>query len=337
LSAEQAAIGLARFAAVMDIPLDQIGRLGATMVGLGNNFAAFESEILDISLRLAGAGKTAGLTSAEVMGLGTALKAVGLNTELAGTAMARSMTEIQKAVATSNEKLAMFAHVAGMTAEEFSARFRADAAGAILAFVEGLRHVDEAARIQALEALDLDAVRTMQTFLNLSGATGKLREALERAREEFEKGNAHIVEASRRWSTLSSELQKVRNLINDIAIRFGDDLAPTIRALLGIVRQLLESFAGMSAATRQLATGFLIVLAAIGPLSLATKAAIVVFKQLAATWALIAANPAGLLALALSILTVAVWNMYKEWDSFRIAFLKLWEYIKQGVGIAVRE
>ena len=40
----------------------QFGNLGATLVDLGNNFATVESDIMNMSLRLAAAGHQVGLT-----------------------------------------------------------------------------------------------------------------------------------------------------------------------------------------------------------------------------------------------------------------------------------
>ena len=65
LSAEEAATSLARFSNIMGTNQKDIGRLGATVVGLGNNFATTEREVVEMGIHIAGAGKQAGLTEGD--------------------------------------------------------------------------------------------------------------------------------------------------------------------------------------------------------------------------------------------------------------------------------
>ena len=54
--ANDAASTLAKFANITTMDQSQFGNLGATLVDLGNNFATVESDIMNMSLRLAAAG-----------------------------------------------------------------------------------------------------------------------------------------------------------------------------------------------------------------------------------------------------------------------------------------
>ncbi|NLQ21236.1 phage tail tape measure protein, partial [Streptococcus pneumoniae] len=87
LSAEQAATQLARFSNIMGTNQTDIGRLGAAVVGLGNNFATTESEIVDTAMRIAGAGRQANMSEGDVLGLAAALSSVGIEAEAGGTAV----------------------------------------------------------------------------------------------------------------------------------------------------------------------------------------------------------------------------------------------------------
>ncbi len=82
LTTEDAATGLARISNIFAISAADMGgnveHLGSTIVELGNKFAASESEILNFGLRIAGAGKIAGITQADVLSIGTAMASVGI-------------------------------------------------------------------------------------------------------------------------------------------------------------------------------------------------------------------------------------------------------------------
>jgi len=81
MSIDDAAMSVARFAAIMRTSEEDYERLASTLVHLGNNFAATEQEIMTMSLRIAGAGKQVGMTEDQVLSLATALTAVGIRAE----------------------------------------------------------------------------------------------------------------------------------------------------------------------------------------------------------------------------------------------------------------
>ncbi|MDK7233959.1 phage tail tape measure protein, partial [Staphylococcus caprae] len=76
LSAEEAATSIAKIGNIMQVSGDDLdswsAKFGAAVVGLGNNFATTESDIVQMSNRLAASGKLAGLTMPEILGLATA-------------------------------------------------------------------------------------------------------------------------------------------------------------------------------------------------------------------------------------------------------------------------
>lgn len=57
LASDVAATEFARIANVMQEPIDNVDRMGSSVVELGNNFATTESEIVAFASRIAGAGK----------------------------------------------------------------------------------------------------------------------------------------------------------------------------------------------------------------------------------------------------------------------------------------
>ncbi|HFD1784020.1 TPA: phage tail tape measure protein, partial [Enterococcus hirae] len=98
MSAETAATSFARFANITQMSQKDFERLGAVVVDLGNNLATTESEITEMGLRLAGAGKQVGMSQAEIMSFAAALSSVGIEAEAGGTAFSKVMVQMQLAV-----------------------------------------------------------------------------------------------------------------------------------------------------------------------------------------------------------------------------------------------
>ena len=83
----------------------QFGNLGATLVDLGNNFATVESDIMNMSLRLAAAGKQVGLTEPQILGFAAALSSVGVRAEMGGSAFSKALINMEVAAETGGQAL----------------------------------------------------------------------------------------------------------------------------------------------------------------------------------------------------------------------------------------
>ena len=103
LSSEEAAIALARFAAVTGMSAEDYSRLGSVIVDLGNNFATTEQDIVEMGSRLAAAGTQVGMDQAAIMSFATALSSVGVNAEAGGTAFSKLMINMQVAAETGDQ------------------------------------------------------------------------------------------------------------------------------------------------------------------------------------------------------------------------------------------
>lgn len=115
LTSTEAATQLARFANIMQMSQEDFDRLGSSIVDLGNNFATTEADIVNMAMRLAGAGKQVGLSEGQVLGLSAALSSVGVEAEMGGSAISKAMVKMQNAVEMGGEKLNTILDKTGMS------------------------------------------------------------------------------------------------------------------------------------------------------------------------------------------------------------------------------
>lgn len=230
LATEETALGFARLDNIMQLGGKSFDRIGSTIVGLGNNFAATEDEILNFALRIAPVGKLVGLTTDEVLAIATAFTSVGIQAESGGTAVQKTFIKIANAVDQGGIDLQVFADTAGLTAEAFAKLFEDDPAVAFEAFVSGLADVEKAggSAFKVLSAVGLGRERVTRALLAMATAGDTLNNTLERGTGDWEDNLALVEEAEKRFETIASQLIVAKNKIIDLGIAIGTELLPLI-------------------------------------------------------------------------------------------------------------
>lgn len=280
LSAEEAATGLARFSNIMRTQQRDVGKLGASIVGLGNNFATTEAEILGMSMRIAGAGKQAGLTEGDVLGLATALSSVGIEAEAGGTAISLVMKKITNSVAAGDDRLALFAKTAGMTSEQFSKAWSENPSAAMTSFVDGLGKADAAGQNvnETLSALGVTGIRESDALLRLSSNAELLERAFKTGNDEFERGTALAEEAAKRYETAESKIAMAGNSIKDTAITIGGTFLPMVAGAMEAVAGFADIVGQVPAPLLQIASAGA---AVVGSFALLAGGALILIPRIA--------------------------------------------------------
>lgn len=243
LTEEEAATSFARIANIFQLPVTEVENLASTVVDLGNKFAATESEILDFATRISGAGKIAGLTTAEVAAIGAAFSSVGVEAEAGGTAVQKTLITLNTVVAQGGAELERFAQVSGVTAADFASLWQSDPAQAFNLFTKGLKASgDDAASI--LDELVAGDQRLTRAFLSVAEAGDLLTNALGTANTAFSENTALSAEAEKRYETTASRIQALKNRVNDLAISLGTVLKETILPIAEALVNFIEALAG---------------------------------------------------------------------------------------------
>lgn len=247
LTAEQAATGLAQIMNVMGTAPDKVDELGSALVALGNAGASTESDILEMSKRLAGAGELVGASEDQVLALANAMSSMGIEAQLGGGAFSRVMLKIFSSVKDGGDKLEAFAKIAGTSASDFAAQFEADPIRAIDGFIQGLNRIDESGGnvVSALSEVGIKGTQDLQVLLRLKGAGDLLAESLDLGSDAVAKNTALTEEAEKRYGTTAAQLEIMRNNAVDVAIDFGTTVLPAIISVADSLTTLAQGFGAL--------------------------------------------------------------------------------------------
>jgi len=322
LTADDAALSFAQIANVIQLPQDQIDRLGSAVVDLGNQFATTESRIVDFTTRIAGAGKIAGLSAADVAGIATAFTSVGVEAQMGGTAVQKVLIAMNQAVISGSEELGTFAKVLGVSTDEFGRMVEQAPAETFVQFVEALGRSGKDA-IAILGDLGLEDQRLIRAFLGVAGAGDTMRRAVEVSNTAFSENTALQTEAEKRYETTAAQLAILRNNLVDAGIGMTSALLPAIRT----VSQALSKIAQTVGDHQAIFQGLAFVVGTTLVAAFAAWAASAVVAAIAANAALLGIPAAIALIVAGIYLLVRHWE--QVWGSLQAAPQAVLDWVKQ--------
>lgn len=251
LSGQEAATALARILNVTNESISSIDKLGSVIVAMGNNFAASESEIVRVTTEVARSTAVFGVSSANAVALATAMRALGIQAELGGSAVGRTFRAIDAAIRTGGAALENLSAVTGMTGEQLKKTFKEDSVAVFKAFIEGIGRIEAAggSSTQALAAFKLKGDEILKVLPVLAKNSGILGDTMSLAAKEVRNSSALNKEAAAAFNTLNSETQILKNNFENLKVSVGEKLAPTLREMLAGLSSIIVNFSKLDAST----------------------------------------------------------------------------------------
>ena len=229
---------------------DDFDNLANALVVLGNNFATSEDAIARTASRLAQDLAQFEVSSEFVLGLGTAMDALGINAERGGTAMQRLTANLSQVREQGGPVFESLASLAGQTAVAFDEMVKADPAAAAL---ELARNGAETNRV--MELLSINSVRANAVFGALSKNSDTLGDAMDLAADKIQ-GTGDLMEQSElQANSLANVLKRVENAQKAVNQSFARQPEGSIVEYNKNWLEALEAIEGSNRAARDLQPG----------------------------------------------------------------------------------
>lgn len=227
LTGEEGAATLAQFMNVMGENIDNVDRVGSSIVDLGNNSATTERDIAEMAQRMGSFARSVGIGTPQVLGYAAALASMGVEAQAGGSAVGRTWASIQKAVSGGGESLEAFAKYAGVSAEEFKQQWNTDASGAFNGLIKGLSQAEDLtaalAEVGINNTLDVTAIQLLAKGYDL------MTDCLNRSSTAYKENTALTNEANAAYNTTANKLQLARNAAVNAGIEWGNVFLPEVQ------------------------------------------------------------------------------------------------------------
>lgn len=196
---------------------------GSAVNELAQNSSASAGYLVDFTARVAGVGKQAGFTQAQIMGLASVLDQNMQQDETAATA-------VQNLLAKMFQDSAKFAQIAGLNVKEFAKTLKEDANGALLQFLAAMRAKGGFADLAPMfEEMKMDGSRATGVLTVLADKLDDIKTAQNLANEAYSEGTSVLNEFETQNESVQAQLDKASKKFLDLSIELGQKLYPAAR------------------------------------------------------------------------------------------------------------
>lgn len=246
---------------------DDLDQLLSTIVELGNNSATTEKDITTMFKNISAGASRVKMTEAQMVALSATLSSLGLD-KGGASAISKIMTNIDMAVTDSGEKMQEWAKIAGMSGDAFKKAWGDDSAKVLLDIVTSMSEMtDEGISMnKILSDLDIKELRQVDTLSRLVKAHDEYAKNIALANGAYEAGTALNTEAEKRYETLASQIEIVRNNFQLFAITLGETLMPYIQELIDWLMKMADWLNKLSPEMQRIIVKALAILAVIAPI-----------------------------------------------------------------------
>lgn len=293
---------------------------GSAINELAQNSSASAGYLVDFTARVAGVGKQAGFTQAQIMGLASVLDQNMQQDETAATA-------VQNLLAKMFQDSAKFAKIAGLNVKEFANTLKKDANTALLQFLSAMRSKGGFAELAPMfEEMKMDGSRATGVLTVLADKLDDVKTAQQLANEAYEEGTSVINEFNTQNESVQAQLDKAGKKFLDLSIELGEKLYPAARLCLSTASITVRILSEVVDFVIKYRTTILALTAAIIALTVAESAHVIKLKAIALwnnvviagskkLWAVLVAHPYMAVAAAVTALIAVLIDLNRQSDT----------------------
>ena len=293
---------------------------GSAINELAQNSSASAGYLVDFTARVAGVGKQAGFTQAQIMGLASVLDQNMQQDETAATA-------VQNLLAKMFQDSAKFAKIAGLNVKEFANTLKKDANTALLQFLAAMRSKGGFAELATMfEEMKMDGSRATGVLSVLADKLDDVKTAQQLANDAYEEGTSVINEFNTQNESVQAQLDKAGKKFLDLSISLGEKLYPAARLCLSTASITVRILSEVVDFVIKYRTTILALTAAIIALTVAESAHVIKLKAIAfwnnvviagskKLWAVLIAHPYMAVAAAVTALIAVLIDLNRQSDT----------------------
>ena len=255
---------LAKTRSQLSLSQKEVMRFADSINYLADNTAAQAVDIVDISQRVGGLARTAGVSKESNIAYGATLLSMGKTSEVASTGLKQLYLELSKGADT-NKKFGAYKAL-GLDGEKLKQQMATDADGAIMTVLNALNKVPKADKAGLINTLFGE--QAIDSISTLSNETGTLAENIKKAHSAAAKGSVDK-EYKNRMSTTLNALKQGFNQVHNVFADLGKALAPSILQALNAMKPFVKSVADFVTKHPKLVAGIMKAIVAFGAFKLA--------------------------------------------------------------------
>jgi TP901 family phage tail tape measure protein len=249
VGADTVAQSFGRIAELANVDYSKLQNLGSAISYAGVNAVATDSEIMNLSESIAAISEQAGFVPGQIVGMGTALASVGIQSEQARGVFTRVFSKIDRAVSDGGASLANYAKVSGMSAEQFKAAWGTQGASydVLRSMLGGLKATGN--MTAALDKLGLTETRERNTLVRLAENLNVVDQSMSDATSAYDSGIFLSQSFEKTTDNLDAKITLFQNSVKNLSEELSRSLAGSLSGVLDTGTMLSKVFADMSKST----------------------------------------------------------------------------------------
>ena len=241
ITADEAGQSMAKMSNVLQMPIDQMSKVGDVINHISNNIAATAPEIVEVNLRAGAMAKSFGLAYNEISALAGTFVSLGKTPEIAATAINMMASRLKLIPVSSGAAREAFDQLNISMAEYTEMVESGRGKDALMTVLEALKNVSGIKRSQIMkEMFGEQATRHLNSLVE---GLDSLKSNLNLVANEADYANSMHKEFTTRSATTENNLQLLKNQISVLTTNIGSTLLPTINSVVGIFGKAASSLA----------------------------------------------------------------------------------------------